>query len=120
VPVAMPCGLRGELVDAEQFGSPSNVDAVQLSRHRNPSAHARVRTRTPPPRTKPVGQLCCELHRPAVAGALDWVCSGGVHESTTYSIDRLYRQVRPPAAGLTAVSTMPSADGDRPMSEQFT
>src|SRR5207302_367744 len=56
----MLCGVGVELVKREQFAAPSNVDAIQIRGHRNRPAHATVRTRTTPRRTKPIGQPCSE------------------------------------------------------------
>src|SRR5215469_4073777 len=58
----MPCRVGVELVNGEEFASLSNVDAVQVRRHRNRAAHATVRARTTPRRTQPVSQLYSELH----------------------------------------------------------
>src|SRR6266516_680195 len=74
----MLCGVGVELVKREQFAAPSNVDAIQIRGHRNRPAHATVRTRTTPRRTKPIGQPCCEPHRTAMAGAVDRIY-GGLH-----------------------------------------
>src|SRR5213082_1817776 len=66
----MLCGVGVELVKREQFAAPSNVDAIQIRGHRNRPAHATVRTRTTPRRTKPIGQPCSETHPTAMAEPL--------------------------------------------------
>src|SRR5947207_13443344 len=63
----MFCGVGVELVKREQFAAPSNVDAIQIRGHRNRPAHATVRTRTTPRRTKPIAQPCSETHPTAMA-----------------------------------------------------
>src|SRR2546430_5672672 len=72
----MLCGVGVELVKREQFAAPSNVDAIQIRGHRNRPAHATVRTRTTPRRTKPIGQPCCEPHRTAMAGPVHRIHRG--------------------------------------------
>src|SRR2546421_950083 len=74
----MLCGVGVELVNGEQFAALSNVDAVQIRRHRNRPAHATVRTRTTSRRTKPIGQPYCEPNPTALAGAVDRMY-GGLH-----------------------------------------
>src|SRR3984893_1218364 len=72
----MLCSVGVELVNGEQFAALSNVDAVQIRGHRNRPAHATVRTRTTPRRTKPISQPCCEPHPTAMAGAADRIYGG--------------------------------------------
>lgn len=91
----MLCGVGVELVNAEQFCSLSDVDAVQVCGHRNGAAHATERTGTAPHRTESVSQLCSEPHGTAMTGAIGKVC-GGIHAqlSSTRS-DSLYDQGLP-------------------------
>src|SRR5690348_10727834 len=79
-----------ELVNGEELASLSNVDAVEIRRDRNRPAHTTVRTRAAPRRTKPVSQLCGELHPAAMAGAFDEV-DRRVHVKLP---DRLYAKRR--------------------------
>src|SRR2546429_8649351 len=90
----MFCGVGVELVNREQFAAPSNVDAIQIRGHRNRPAHAAVRTRTTPRRTKPIGQPRSEPHPTAMAGAVGRVF-GGPHPllPIRYSNGRVYAQL---------------------------
>src|SRR2546429_2829610 len=89
----MFCGVGVELVNREQFAAPSNVDAIQIRGHRNRPAHAAVRTRTTPRRTKPIGQPRSEPHPTAMAGAVDRIY-GGLHPPVLFrhSYGLLYAQ----------------------------
>src|SRR5207302_7798170 len=95
-------GVGVELVKREQFAAPSNVDALQIRGHRNRPAHATVRTRTTPRRTKPIGQPCSESHPAAMAGAVDRIYRG-LHHGSLFGIPMDdYTLSSPPARRMPA------------------
>src|SRR5437588_11060987 len=96
-------GVGVELVKREQFAAPSNVDALQIRGHRNRPAHATVRTRTTPRRTKPIGQPCSEPHPTTMAGAVHKIYRG-LHPRLLirYANGRLYAYPAPRASHPSA------------------
>src|SRR4030088_1608197 len=106
----MLCGVGVELVKGEQLAALHNVDAVQIRRHRNRPAHATVRTRTTPRRTKSIGQPCCEPHPTAMAGAVHRIC-GGLHPRSLFDI-RIndYTLSAPPARRMRGSALLAADD----------